>query len=101
MPNLNACNICGSKDAITTLSADMGGYVCKNCITNEPLVSEKTLKLIRMYYYVDISKITKLEVSEQATKEINTFLDMYYDKYTGLYLKTKSFLKSLNKINRK
>ena len=28
--------------------------------------------------------------------EINKFLSEYYDRYTGLYLKSKSFLKSIN-----
>lgn len=98
MPALDACSICGSKTNITTVSASSGGLVCKGCITNEIMVSEKTIKLLRMYYYVDIKKISKLEVSEEAKKEINAFLDSYYDKYTGLFLKTKSFLKRLNKI---
>ncbi len=101
MPMLDACNICGSKESITTLSSDSGGLICKNCLTTEKMVNEKTIKLIRMYYYVDISKITKLEISEEAKKEINDFLSLYYDKYTGLYLKTKSFLKTLNKIHMK
>ena len=48
-----------------------------------------------MFCYVDISKISKLEISEKTTKEINNFLDDYYDKYTGLYLRTKTFLKDL------
>ena len=29
--------------------------------------------------------------------EINKFLDEYYDKYTGLYLKSKDFLKNIVK----
>ena len=78
---------------------DKGGYVCKNCHTNEKIVSEKTIKLIRMFYYVDIAKISKLEISNSVKKEINEFLDNYYDKYTGLYLKSKSFVHNLNKIN--
>jgi DNA repair protein RecO (recombination protein O) len=98
MPNLDACSICGSRENICTLSSDKGGYVCKNCLDKEPKVSEKAIKLVRMYYYVDISKITKLEVSDSVKEEINTFLDLYYDRYTGLYLKTKDFLKNLNKI---
>ncbi len=100
-PNLNSCNICGSKENIATLSSIQGGYVCKNCITTERPVSEKAIKLIRMYYYVDIKKITKLEVSASVKKEMNTFLDIYYDTYTGLYLKTKDFLKNLNKVQTK
>lgn len=99
MPIIDACSICGSTNNIVTINATSGGYICQNCYQNEYMVSEKTIKLIRMYYYVDISKITKMEVSEKTTNEINKFLDDYYDKYTGLYLKSKSFLKDLNKIS--
>ena len=48
-----------------------------------------------MLYYVDISKISKLDISNETKKEIDTFINEYYDKYTGLYLKTKKFLKSI------
>lgn len=98
MPNLDGCTICGNKN-IVTLSSDKGGYLCSNCIENEPIISDKAIKLIRMYYYVDISKISTLNVSDIVKKEINSFLDSYYDRYTGLYLKSKSFLRSVLKIN--
>lgn len=98
MPQLDSCSICGKKDSIVTLSYKIGGLVCKSCYKEGLIVNEKTIKLIRMYYYVDIDKISKLEVSDDIKKEINTFLDSYYDNYTGLYLKTKSFLKNLKKI---
>ena len=55
--------------------------------------------MIRMYYYVDIKNISKLEVSDVVTKEINQFLDGYYEKYTGLYLKSKDFIKKINQLN--
>jgi DNA repair protein RecO (recombination protein O) len=48
-----------------------------------------------MFYYVDISKIDKLEISEEIKKEIDTFLNEYYDKYTGMYLKSKDFLRRI------
>ena len=95
MPILDRCCKCGNT-LIKTLSND--GYICSKCYTNERIVSEKTIKLLRMYYYVDISKITKLEVSKQAKNEINIFLDEYYERYTGLYLKSKKFIKNLSKI---
>ena len=97
-PNIDSCSICGSQKNIVTLSSEQGGYICKNCYQNEPLVSEKTIKMIRMYYYVDISSITKLEVSREVTKEINRFLDDYYDRFTGLYIKSKDFIKKVNQI---
>ena len=58
MPVIDKCSICGTNKSIATLSSDKGGYVCNNCLTNEKIVNEKTIKLIRMLYYVDISKIS-------------------------------------------
>lgn len=98
MPVLDSCAICGSKTSITTISGSRGGYVCSNCFTNERIVEEKTIKLLRMLYYVDIDKISSTNINEKIKKEINDFIDEYYELYTGLYLKTKSFLKNLNKI---
>lgn len=98
MPIIDSCSICGNQTSIATLSSSKGGYVCNNCLTNEILVSDKTIKLIRLFYYVDIAKISKLEVGNLEKKQINEFLDEYYDSYTGLYLKSKNFLKNLNKI---
>ena len=97
-PNIDSCTNCGSTKQIVTLSSEHGGYICKDCYQNEPLVNEKTIKLIRMYYYVDISSISKLEVSREVTKEINTFLDDYYDRFSGLYIKSKDIIKKINKL---
>ena len=48
-----------------------------------------------MLYLCDIDKITKIEVSDKIKKEIDEFINEYYDVYTGLYIKSKEFL---NKI---
>ena len=98
MPILDECAMCGSKHAIVTLSSYRGGYVCDKCHTTEKIVSDKTIKLIRMFYYVDISKISKLDISPKSKNEINIFLDDYYSRYTGLYLKSKKFIQNLQKL---
>ena len=99
MPIIDSCASCGSKTGIATLSSSRGGYICNNCLKNEQLVSEKTIKLIRMFCYVDISKISSLDISDKSKLEISNFLDDYYDRYTGLYLKSKSMLKNINKVS--
>lgn len=99
MPVLDQCSICGKTSGIATLSASRGGYVCSNCLSTEPLVNEKSIKLIRMFYYVDLEKLSKTEVSEKVKMEVNQFLDEYYERYTGLYLKSKSFLRDINKVS--
>ncbi len=97
LPNIDSCTVCGNKTDIVTISLK-GGYICKNCYEGEQIVSEKTIKLIRIFYYIDLLKIEKLEIGLLEKKQISDFLEEYYDKYTGLYLKSKSFLKNIKKI---
>ena len=99
-PSIDNCAHCGSNKDIITLSSGIGGYVCRNCYNNEALVSDKTIKMIRMYYYVDIKNITKLDVSSEVSNEINIFLDDYYDRYTGIYIRSKDFLKKINNLSK-
>ena len=96
--NLDGCIRCNSKENIITIDGDAGGYICKNCLKNEEIVSTKTIKMIRMYYYVNISSISTIKVSDDIKREINLFLNKYYDRYTGIYLKSKEFLNNLIKI---
>lgn len=98
-PIISKCVICGKDKNIITISSYKGGYICKSCHTNEKIISLKALKLIKMFYYIDISKISKTDISANVKKEINTFIDEYYDRYAGLYLKSKSFLNNLSKAN--
>ena len=93
--NLDSCVGCGSKLNILTIDGDRGGYVCSKCYQQELIVEPKTIELLRMYYYVDIKSISKLKISDKVRDEINYFLNTYYDRYTGLYLKSKNFLKKL------
>lgn len=86
--NLDECRICGSKN-IVYLSLDYSGYLCNNCTDSR--MNPKMLKLIKIYNKVDINKIDKLEVDSKLLISINKFIDEYYEKYTGLYLKSKNF----------
>ncbi len=95
MPVLDRCAICGNDKDVVTINSDHGGYICKNCYTNEYIVDEKTIKLLRMFNYVNIKKIKELNILDKNKIEINKFLEGYYDKYTGLYLKSKDFLKQI------
>lgn len=97
-PSIDSCSICGNTTDIVTISSKGGGYICKNCLTDENIVSSKCIKLIRLFYYIDISRITKIDIKKETINEINSFLDSYYEDYTGLYLKSKKFLNNLNKL---
>ncbi len=95
---LDSCILCGNKTNIVTIDADTGGFICQNCYQNQILVSNKTIKLIRMYYYVSIDSITEIKISDDIAREINFFINRYYDRYTGLYLNSKKFLNKILKV---
>jgi DNA repair protein RecO (recombination protein O) len=97
-PVIDECVNCGNKMDIVTISSYRGGYLCKNCCQGEVITNIKTIKLLRMFYYVDISKITKLEVSDNVKEELSRFIYDYYDRYSGLYLKSREFLRNLEKL---
>ena len=92
--NLDSCVKCGNTKVVT-LSLSKGGYVCALHRTNEPLISEKVMKLLRLYYYVDISKITSLDIDEKVSHEISKIIDEYYDEFSGVYLKSKKIIRDL------
>ena len=96
--NLTSCIMCGNKKEIVTLSSEKGGLICKNCYQNERIVPISIVKVLNMYYLVDIKSISKLSLKEDVINEINRFLTIYYDDYTGLYLKSKDFLRTIQKL---
>lgn len=96
--NLDSCVRCGNKTNIITIDPDAGGYICQNCFQNERLVNPKTIKMLRMYYLVSIDSITELNIHEDLIHEIDYFLNKYYERYTGLYLQSKSFLQSITNM---
>lgn len=97
-PIVTGCAVCGKTTNIVSLSPTAGGFICKDCYQKEEYYSEKAIKLLQMYYYVDLEKITKIDVNPKVNEEINKFLEDYYDRYTGIYLNSKKMLKNVIKL---
>lgn len=97
-PSVDGCYKCGSKDDIVTISSSAGGYVCKKCYNNESIIDRKIIVLIRRLYYADLVNLKKIDINMEVLKGVGLFLDEYYDEYTGLYLKSKDFIKNLSKV---
>ena len=54
--------------------------------------------MLRLYYLIEIDSISDLKINESVINNIDKFINVYYDRYTGLYLQSKKFLKDLDKI---
>lgn len=91
---LDSCVNCGSTKVVT-LSTSRGGYLCSNCRNSEPILDGKILKLLRLYNYVDISKISSLDIDIEVSNAIDRIISEYYEDYSGVSTKSKKFLKEI------
>ena len=94
---LDSCVKCGAKTNIITIDSEEGGFVCKKCYSAGLIYDEKVIKMMRMYHLIDIDSISSLDISEPVLESINTFINNYYEQYTGLYLNSKKFLEQIMK----
>lgn len=93
---LNKCINCNSSENIVTIDLDLGGMLCQKCCTTNNLLNPKTVKLIRLMYYVDLSLLDSIKIeNSDLIKEIEIFIKDYYSKYTGIYLKNKDNIQKL------
>lgn len=91
---LDSCVNCGSTKVVT-LSTSRGGYLCVDCRNSEPILDGKILKLLRLYNYVDISKISNLDIDNEVSNAIDRIISEYYEDYSGVSTKSKKFLKEI------
>lgn len=97
LPSLDACSSCGSKNNIITIDARSFGFICSDCYTNETIVNESALKLVRMLYYSDINRIKSLE-NLDGLEDVHNFILEYYESQTGIYMNIKKKIVALNKM---
>lgn len=100
-PILNQCSVCGSTDGHFSFSLREGGFLCHRCLDRDPYhfkISQATVKLLRLFYYIDLSRLGNISVKEETKAELKKIISAYYDEYSGLYLKTKKFLNSMDQF---
>ena len=76
------------------IDGKIGGFVCKDCYTNEIKVSSNYKRIINRFQNVNIQEIKDIRLSKEDERIINTFLDEYYEKYSAIYMNSKKFLDS-------
>lgn len=97
-PNIDSCSICGNTKNIVTISVKDGGFICQDCYRCGKIYNRQIIKLIRMLIYLDINNVTKISLKAETKKELSLFIEEYYDTFSGIYLKSKDFLKNMKKI---
>ena len=84
-PDFNSCINCGNKNTIT-FDLNIPGLLCSDCYSDSYMFQSNTLKLLKLFQNIDISKIDKLNISnKKVIEELEYFIKEYYDSYTGIY----------------
>ncbi|AXI40130.1 DNA repair protein RecO [Bacillaceae bacterium ZC4] len=100
-PELNRCAVSGETNGPFHFSLKENGLICSRCFEKDPYrlnISQKTVKLLRLFYSIDLNRIGQISVSAETKKELRFVLDQYYQEYAGLSLKSKKFLNQLDSL---
>lgn len=103
-PNFNECVICAKKEGTFHFSLRENGFICHRCFTYDPyrmIISQKVVKLLRVFYYLDLARLGTVSVKQETKKELKQVIDEYYREYSGLFLKSKRFLDQLDHLREK
>jgi DNA repair protein RecO (recombination protein O) len=103
-PTLSKCTVCGQTDGHFSFSIRENGFLCHRCLEKDPYhfkISSSSVKLLRVFYYFDLSRLGDISVKEDTKKELKKVIDAYYEEYSGLHLKTKRFLNQMQQFQNK
>ncbi|UAC50063.1 DNA repair protein RecO [Bacillus aquiflavi] len=103
-PSLNECSFCGSTEGNFSFSIREGGFICHRCLTKDPYhlkISPATGKLLRLFYYFDLTRLGSISVKKETKQELKKVITAYYDEYSGLKLKSKKFLDQIEQLRNK
>ncbi|QKY69485.1 DNA repair protein RecO [Lentibacillus sp. CBA3610] len=100
-PTVDRCVNCGGKEGPFAFSISEGGLLCSACMNNDPKSAILTGNMARLFYVfseVGLERVGTISVKPENKKLLRDIMDAYYDQYGGYYLKSKRFLKQLDKL---
>lgn len=100
-PIFSQCVHCGSKVDAAAFSIPEGGLLCSRCRQIDPetiQLSNIQIKMFQLFQNVGLEQIGDISVKTENRRLFRQLIDAYYDRYGGFYLKSKRFLKQLDKF---
>lgn len=103
-PQLDECGYCQCEDAdynyIFSLSS--GGFLCQSCKAIDPYhisISNKTAKLLRIFQYIKLEQIGKIEIKEKYRKELEKINRYYIEEFFTLKMKWHDMIKDIKSMD--
>ncbi|MHA6250948.1 DNA repair protein RecO [Oceanobacillus sp. CAU 1775] len=100
-PILHQCSNCGDHTELLNFSFGEGGMLCSRCKHIDPdaiLLTATQVRLLQMFQNVGLDQVGNISVKEENKQFLRTLIDAYYERFGGFYLKSRRFLKQLDKL---
>ncbi|KIL44440.1 DNA repair protein RecO [Jeotgalibacillus soli] len=100
-PVLDQCANCGETEGQFGFSIRENGLLCHRCAHIDDFrlrVSEQTIRLLRLFYVFDLSRLGTISVQDKTKQELRQVIRTYYDEYVGVYVKSRYFLEQLDRM---
>lgn len=100
-PIIDYCQSCQRTDQICAFSIKEAGVLCQRCLAVDPNhrpINQTQYKLLRLFAAVDMERIANITVKEENKLIIQNILEQYYETYGSLALKSRKFLKQIDKL---
>lgn len=94
-PEWHHCVACGETQGKFDYSSKYSGVLCeKHWHLDEQRyhADPRAIHFIRLFSQVSYEKVQIIQVKEETKKSIRETIDMLYDEYVGLHLKSKKFI---------
>lgn len=101
-PELQTCVSCGRDDSPMLFSSRLGGTLCIHCKNRDPaaiIISEGTLKLLRLFDRMDMRRLGNIAVKPETKAQMKQCMRTFMDIHMGLHLKSQNFLDQMDKYN--
>lgn len=99
-PEWRGCRVCGNTQGPFDYSLQYAGLLCQQHWHMDPHryhASQKSIYFLRLFSRISLDQIGSISVKEETKKEIQYLIDQIYDDSVGVHLKSKSFIKKMNK----
>ena len=94
--NFKGCTQCENDDLVFSVSD--GGLICKRHVMLKSATFDKQIyEKIKAFYFIDIDKFYKIELTQSERIMTRHILDLLYDEYIGYKSKSRSILKQIKK----
>ena len=100
-PTWDRCVICGRDDLPLDFSEQYGGMLCRNHwhLDERRLhLDQRTVYYLQRFSTLNLQKLNSIKINSTTKRRLQFVLDSLYDNEVGLNLKSKKFIKNLQKL---